>query len=859
MEEGSVRLTSFVVCRSWASNRLRTALSIFGIAMGIAVVIAIHVIDHNTIQSRLRQAQGDTGRFDFELIPLDGERSDQELRELLQETPGIDRVSLLHPGWVHLSFKGEDLGAVRLYGLSPLPSRAFAQYLVAAGEDLNDLDATDQVLISSGMASLLGIVIGDRIDISTLRAATAMRCKDGVLAPSKAEQTQPPSEQTVQIKGLLAPAQLGRQNSGMVIIGQVALAQRFAADERSLFQVNRAVGSSIDRLRQDLQTDFQVRDERSALLGEAADERAFRNGVKILGCLALILGMFVVFQTLSQSLVERLKQIGLLRCLGASRKAISSIFLVDAIMLAVLGAVLGIALGIGLAYLLKQLGFTTLGIGKTIDSFEIPPGPVFGTALLGLLFTFAGAAFPLYKLRNLPALRALQSRGLDPGQHDILRGVNVFLFLLLSLFLPVAYLAMTPLLLESERETLLVLGQLGGMILVFGALLLLVPSLIRSLGKGMLWPLRRILVLPVFLTSKSLTQQTGRHAASVCGVAVVLLALLSLKSITWSLRAEALQFGDRAMTGQLFMSGRGMLPSEAGKLGGLAGVDRLDLFAGVATVPFQLSGLALDASRLDGDAKIAEIYRSQRSMIVSERLAYLHGLQAGQDLELLTDQGPKRYSVLLVSDSLGFFPDERTWAVADPHWLQQDYCVGLACVERVSLGITPGSDPYEVARLAREMFPSLTWYKTGEELVAYELRDIGVDFLLFDVLLMLILCLAGLGLVNAMTIAAIGRAREIGVLRALGMSKRQIRMGFLLEGVMVGSMAALLAMVLGLPMGAMVVSGLNRVAGLSAPFAVPWPYVFAVLPLALGIGVLAAILPASRAVRQSPVESVRYE
>ena len=91
----------------------------------------------------------------------------------------------------------------------------------------------------------------------------------------------------------------------------------------------------------------------------------------MLGCLALILGMFVVFQTLSHSLVTRVRQLGLLRSLGATQGAITRIFLVDALALGVLGSGLGVLLGIGLAALLKQYNISSLGMHKAWLVFEV--------------------------------------------------------------------------------------------------------------------------------------------------------------------------------------------------------------------------------------------------------------------------------------------------------------------------------------------------------------------------------------------------------------------------------------------------------------------------------------------------------
>jgi ABC-type antimicrobial peptide transport system permease subunit len=123
----------------------------------------------------------------------------------------------------------------------------------------------------------------------------------------------------------------------------------------------------------------------------------------------------------------------------------------------------------------------------------------------------------------------------------------------------------------------------------------------------------------------------------------------------------------------------------------------------------------------------------------------------------------------------------------------------------------------------------------------------------------LILGLAGTGLLNGMTIAALGRARELGVLRALGVDRRSLHQSFVLEGLCVGALAALLALALCAPMAHVLVGGLNRVAALAAPVVLPVPWMIAVPAIALGVGVLAALLPAARASAQDPAEAVRYE
>ncbi len=870
-----MRLTSLVVWKSWVSNPLRTGLTVIGIALGVAVVTAIHVMDHNTIQSRLRELRPDFGRVDFELVPEDRSRDPGAIRAELQRVDGIGAVGLLHSATITVTVPDGRAGAAQAYGLSPLPSEAFAHYVVAQGADLDDLDGDEFVLIGEELAADLDVTVGDTLVVAAPAITPRAQCKGGQIVRTQRDPSKAPIPAGVRIKGVLGRHGLARRNFGRVIIGSFALSKRMAPGQHTFFQVNRSYGANADRLRQVLSEDFQVLDEHSALLGEASDERAFRNGVKILGCLALVLGMFVVFQTLSQSLVERLRQIGLLRCLGASRRSVVAIFLLDAVLMAAIGVGLGVGLGVVLASALQNAQFTTLGVGKHISTFEVPVVPLVWTGALGLLFTLMGAVFPLYKARNLPAIQILNARGLDQERGaDVLRGVNVFLFVLLVLVLPGAYLAMTTLSTDSERETRAVLMQLGGLILAFGAVLLLSPKLVQTVGRFVLRPWRRFWPLPEFLVRRSLERSSGRFAASVCGLAIVLLAMIALSSITSALRGEIEQFGERTMNRRVFL-GLGarqdgspppqpVTPTIAKSLESIPGVARVEIHEGRRSVPFLLSGIRVDeltraGGVLEPHPDLVETYTSERSVIVSRRLARLYGVGPGGTLGVLTDEGRKPYRVLRVSDDAGFWVEERAWAVASPRWMNADFCVGDECVDAATIHLDDGVWPVQVKSAVQARLPDFTRFRPGENIVDYHLRDLTRDFLLFDVLLSLILALAVMGLVNQMTIAAMARVREVGVLRALGMSKHQLRQGFLVESMVVAALAAVTAIVLGVPLGMLVVDGLNRVTGLEAPFVVPWAMLGTVVLIALAVGLIASVLPGLRAAKLSPAESVRYE
>ena len=323
--------------------------------------------------------------------------------------------------------------------------------------------------------------------------------------------------------------------------------------------------------------------------------------------------------------------------------------------------------------------------------------------------------------------------------------------------------------------------------------------------------------------------------------------MVALKHITYALHGEVRNFSAEAMADRWFLWAKGaaMTRDQARAVEQVAGVRHVDLFIGPARAPFPLSGLPVeDLTRpgglFAGQQDKADAYTASRTLVVSRRFARLKFIQdEGQAVDVLTEAGTKRYTVLAISDRAGYFPEDRAWAVAAPRWLHTDFCVTEPAIERLALHVEPGVDKTAVRAQVNHRFPHKR-FKTGQEIRDYLVRDVTKDFLLFDVLLFLTLVLVGVGLVNTMTIAALGRAREIGVLRALGMSERRLKQSFLIEGLVVAGLATLLA-------------------GLDAPFLVPWFYLALVPVLALLTGLISATVPGSRAVKIPPADAVRYE
>ena len=856
-----MRLLSFLVWKSWASSPLRVALSLLGVALGVAVVTAIHVLDHNTILSQIERTRWDYGRVDFELRPV-GEKLDLEQRlAALEARPEIERVGLFASTPVLAIQSETNRHLLTLYGQTPAGGTRFGHWRVAEGRDLSAADSEDRVLVAPKLADLLDLHVGSELVLRALPRASVARCRDGQRIESQAKPEEPRARKLI-VQGVLEAFRLARRDGGLVVVGRFGLVRELTNWLQPIYQVKRKVGVDPDALAASFREGWSRIDERAAMIGENADEAAFRNGVKILGCLALVLGMFVIFHTLAHALAEKIRQVGVLRVLGATQRQVTAVFLLDALLLSLLGTLLGLAGGVGLAQILAKAQITTLGLGKTITTFELPWGILGMVALLGIAVTMLGAAFPLVKVRSLSPRRILYVRDLEPPA-DLMRGVNLFLLLLLLIALPLAYLAMTPLLSDSGRGAGTVLFQVVGIVGLFFSLILLSPRLVRVLGALPLRLVERIAPLGTWLVRKNLLRSPGRVATAVCGITLVGLAILGLRGLTAALVAEVDAFGQVALRDKLFIKTEKAVPEARWKkLAGLPGVVSVLPLSSLVTLPFRCLGtdasaLAKPGAVLDGKPEALRLVQQERGLVISTRLARLRSLVLGDKLPVATDSGSVDYQVCAIGDESGFFPDERAWALTDRKWLHKDFCLEVSKSARFSLRLRPGCDVEKLQQASLALLPEIVWQRAGQKVQALHRADVGRDFRFFDILLWLLLVLAGVGQVNLITLSTIARAREIGVLRALGMTRADWLVTLLVEALVVGFLTAVLTLGAGLLLVVVLVRGLSVVSGLDAPLVMPWGAAGFVVLLGFAVSFAAALLPALRATAISPARVLR--
>ncbi len=863
---------------AWASLRRRPARTLFavlGVAVGIAVVVAIAVVDRTTLlYARPDRAQG--WRADLEVRPSEGVR---DPAGELSAIAGIARFTEVLQGEAQVQ-ASSDAGTRLQARMVGLETAAFDMGLLAlaAGEPLgaprsDDSVAAREVLLGAALAERLGSSPGDTVWLAPPARAARTDCVEGERVERRPEGP-PPQPTAFRVVGVLAPEGAGRIADGQLVVVDISASRGLLAGQfqPTSFWVARDERVAPERLQERLLANFAVDLRRGAIVGQQADEVAFRNGVRLAGLLSLALGLYVIFHTLSMSLVERAREMATLQALGASRGQIGRAVFAEALVIAGLAGLVGLGLGLGLAKLMLSAGLSSLGLTAEVrPHFAVPWDEVFPLVLAGVVIALLGSVAPLLRARQKDAVPLLRGEDLGPAQTGG-KGFHVALLLLVAAALPAAYFFAVPLVGDADRELVgLVLLGLGVLALLIGTPLL-VPGPVAAVARLLAEPLRRLSPFSGLLAARSISLSPTRIAACTASVALVIAAFVGLRGMTSSLTMESDSWVKEGVSGKLWVYNLGGIPWQplAQALRATGQVTALEPLDARLSAPFRVVGLPPAELAFGGplaqDAELARRFEARPSLIVSRRLASQKNLRVGDQVAIATpSSGVVPFEVLAIGDEHGYFnrPHERAYAVTASTHLHRLFCLETERVDNAALHLAPGMEPLVVAQTVKDVLaasnidPSRVDFGLGSDIADYERSDITRDFVVFDVILLLALALAGTGVLNGLLLSAMERSKELGVLRALGADFGQIARSVLLESTFIGVLGGALGLLLGVGLVPIVVSALRVLSGLDLPQpGLQLAYLLGPV-IALTIALLGGLYPLWRMARADPVRAVR--
>jgi putative ABC transport system permease protein len=706
-----------------------------------------------------------------------------------------------------------------------------------------------EVAVDEGVAEDEDLKLGDRV---------------GVAAVGPAQQ--------FDVVGIAKYGDLSSIGGATFAILDVPTAQKLLDKEGQLDSVQVAAEDGVTpeeltrRIQAELGSDVTVRtgveqaDEES---GEIATfTKIIRYFLLSFAGIALFVGAFVIFNTLSITVAQRTRELATLRTLGASRRQVLTSVIVEAFVIGLGASIIGLFSGLGLAVGLNEL-FKALNLDLPQTQTVFATRTIVVSLLVGTLVTVFAGLFPALRATRVPPIAAVREGAVLPRGRlarftPYIAGVIVVLAVA-----ALSYGTLADDIATGDRFALLGIGVLA----LFIGVAMLSSRLVVPLAKVVGVPARRIGGVAGQLAEGNTQRNPGRTAATAAALMIGIALVTFVAVLAQGLRVSNSDAIERQIQADLIVT------SEDGYSEFTAAVgDAVENARGVETI----SNVRQDIAEIDGNAgnltgldpRIDDVYDFRWVQGSDELLASLgndgavlpdnvaedKNLGVGDTVSVLsTDNRNDEFVVRGIYDGSPFYPLLGSASVSQAAF-DDLYNRPRNRFTLLNVPGDPGAAKAGVERVL-EGFPD-TRIQTRQEWIDKEDREIQQFLLLLYVLLALSVIISLFGMVNTLVLSVFERTRELGMLRAVGMTRRQVRRMIRHESVI----TALIGAALGLPLGILLALLVTRaLSQYDLQFAIPAGSLIVFVVVAIIAGLLAAILPARRAARLHVLEALRYE
>ena len=850
----------------------QTGLMILGIALGVSVMVAIDLA--NSAASRAFDLSTDAiaGRATHQIIGGPAGLDEAVYARLRTEGVPVAAAPIVTDYVTSPQLGGRP---IQLLGVDPFAEAPFRSYLVGPGSG----GAEAQRGASGGAA--LGTPVGLAQLVAFLTRPGALLISEGLAAENGLALGDPVMldaggrQSTGFVAGLLRPSDaLSRRALDGLILADLATAQEITGRIGRLDTIDliapRGDLTGLRNLSGLLPADAQIVPVRLRSGALAQMTAAFRTNLTALSLLALVVGMFLIYNSMTFSVVQRRPLFGTLRCLGVTRGEIGVLVLGEAVMVGALGSLLGLALGVILGQGAVQAVTQTINdlyFVVTVRGIAIPVASLAKGALAGVFATVAAAALPAWEATTVSPRQALTRSGLE----------------------------------ETARRLVPLTALAGGIGIVLGGALLAVPTrnlavsfagiFSLTIGFALLAPaftliFSRLVAAPaqaVFgvlgrMAPRSVTGALSRTAVAVAALMVAVSVTIGVGLMVGSFRTTVVSWLEQTLWGDLYVSAPGLTatrssapldPQVIDVVSGWPGAQRWDLLRSVDVAspdgPVAVSAVSdedFTAPRIfiatDGGRAAAANAVKNGAVLASEPLANRLGLRIpGATVTLYTDRGPQVFPVA------GIYRDysNSQGTVMMALDLYRRYWDD-ASVTAALMILKPGEDPDANVRGLQDALAGIqgVTVRPNQALRAEALAVFDRAFAITGALQLLAAIVAFIGILSALLSLQLERGREFGLMRAVGLTVRQLRGLVLLETGLMGLAAGLLAIPTGLVLAWVLIFIINRRSFGWTMTLQADPVIFLqALALAVGAALLAGVYPAWRMGRMAAADALRGE
>jgi putative ABC transport system permease protein len=847
-----LRLISWPYLRKHA---VRSLLTVVGIVLGVAVFVAMHTANQAVFFAFERTVDRIAGAAQLQITSGEGGFPEEILERV--QTVALVQVAvpvIEAPAGTNLSGQGNIL----ILGVDMTGDRRLRDYDLEAGDEaivddpLVFLAQPDSIIVTKEFADRNGLSVGSRLTLSTMAGDRAFT-----------------------VRGIMRTGGLTSAFGGNLAVMDIYAAQQVFGRGRRFDRIDVKLNEGVPldaggaAIRDALGVGFDVEPPASRGRQLESTLAVYSISMNVSSVFALFIGMFIIYNSFSIAVTQRRSEIGILRALGAPRRQIRNLFLIESMASGLLGSAAGIAVGIlmarGMVGSISDMLEGIYGVAERVDEVSADPR-LLGTAMaVGILTSMVAAWLPARNAARVDPVQALQKgryQVLTAGENRARRSAAA------------ASMAAAVVLLWIGTAV----WFYAGYVLIILSALLMVPAVSLWFARALRPVLKRLRPVEGALAADSLIQSPRRTSGAVAALMLSLGQVIGLGGVGRESYNSIVDWLDTALNPDLFVAGSQNLSDRtlrfpktlANDIAAIPGVEDVQtvrsLRLNVGGMPVLL--IVIDAASFEKRGHRPTVAEDPRGMyplaksglgfIVSDNFARLQRKRVGDSIDLATPGGLLTLPIVGIitdwSDQQGSVFVDR--AVYERYWKDETVNVFRVYVKS-------GEDPQIVrrgilARLAPQHPRMLVLMNAEVRSWVLQLTDQWLQLTYSQVFIAVVVAI--LGIVNTLTVSIIDRKRELGVLRAVGGLRRQIRQTVWMEAVAIG----LVGLALGLLFGAVNLYFLLQItgrdlSGMYLPYRFPVSLALMLFPTILCAALFSAIWPAESAVRASLVEALEYE
>jgi len=856
-------LTRLLTLRSMRTRYWRVLLSGFGIVLGVAGVLSISITNQAALDSITRLFANTSGRVSLSIIPAGAESGfPEDALSTAAAVPGVRRALPLVTAQtllageepvdeIGISFFGMSSGGFLLHGIDPAAEQLARDYVLEAGRFLSSDAAALEIVLTAAYAEDMEVSVGERIEILTPNGVERLR-----------------------LVGLIAKEGPGLTNNGAFGVVPLRTAQQLFNRQGKLDAIDLladdTTSAGLETLKENLQT--RLGSAYSVIYPSSQGQRMtqmltnYQIGLHFMSGIALFVGAFLIYNAFAMNVVERMREFGMLRTIGMTRSQITFQMLVEAGILGIfgsaLGAVAGMALSRGLAALMSIL------IGADLGQIQLSTGALLVSLSLGLFVTLGAAAVPSIQAGRISPMTALRIRGVQSEGWLVRHGWKPGVFLLAS---ATALLLWNPFPFDPQFR----LGSLTVFALFTGATLI-IPVTVSG-WERLNRPLLQLLYgSSGFLGSRNIQRSRIRTTLTVAALMVGVSMIMTTQSLTGSFASDLRQWIDSYIGGDLYVSSsvplRGDIARRIERVTGVEAVaqirylpvewriteksfDTINLMA-VEPASYARVTSFVFADTLSGENAALNRLALGDAVFVSSVLAEQHGLRPGDKVYIKTRQGVRPFEVAAVV--IDFYNQGQ---VMNLSWTDMRRYFRVNDASTYLVKVQPDAHIGEVEKQIDALYGKRyrLVMESNQSIRTRVLTLMDQAFQMFDLLAIIAVVIGSFGVINTLTMNVIERTREIGMLRAIGMTRSQVVRMIMAEAGLMGMIGGILGLAYGALLSRIILTGMTTMSGYRLEYQMPLSAIIIGTAIALGVSQIAAFLPARRAARTRILDAIQYE